>query len=74
MLCKAFAAQTGRTLGAHKPQKSDRVQPVWTLAEARVFPQARSGALLRCRIDGRVEPVSGPRSDSPGEFGERSGH
>jgi hypothetical protein len=30
-------------------------------------------APLRYRIGGRVEPMSGPRSDRLGEFGERSG-
>jgi hypothetical protein len=34
VLAKAFAAQTGRALGAHKPRESDEVRPVWTLVEA----------------------------------------
>jgi integrase len=37
VLAKAFAEQTGRTLGARKPRESDDVRQVWTVAEARRF-------------------------------------
>jgi hypothetical protein len=40
--------------------------PAVTAASCRRAP-------LRCAIDGRVGPVSGRRSDRPGEFGERYG-
>ncbi|GAA1575674.1 hypothetical protein GCM10009827_116900 [Dactylosporangium maewongense] len=46
VLTKAFAAQTGRTLGTHKPRVSDRVRPVWTLAEARRFLEQVQGDRL----------------------------
>lgn len=46
VLAKAFAAQTGRTLGAHKPRESDKVRPVWTLAEARRFLEHVQGDRL----------------------------
>jgi integrase len=35
VLAKAFAEQTGRTLGARKPRESDDERPVWSLSEAR---------------------------------------
>jgi len=46
VLAKAFAAQTGRTLGAHKPRESDKVRPVWTLVEARRFLEHVQGDRL----------------------------
>jgi integrase len=46
VLTKAFAAQTGRTLGVHKPRESDTVRPVWTLAEARRFLEHVQGDRL----------------------------
>ncbi|GGM73048.1 tyrosine-type recombinase/integrase [Dactylosporangium sucinum] len=46
VLAKAFAEQTGRTLGAHKPRETDDLRPVWTLAEARTFLDHTAGDRL----------------------------
>jgi len=46
VLAKAFGEQTGRTLGARKPRKSDELRPVWTVAEARRFGEHVRGDRL----------------------------
>ncbi|MEV0566855.1 hypothetical protein [Dactylosporangium sp. NPDC050588] len=37
VLGKTFGEQTGRTLGACKPQESDDLRAVWTVDEVRRF-------------------------------------